>query len=114
MTDQKSDLSTAANSILVRADELAVRAAELENQFNPVAEFAALFRKKIPRELPPLRKINDRIHIIPGSSWIPTNRPSGDRFQQAITDNINSEEISGSVYRAEKDTNAVVMFTQPK
>ena len=114
VTDQKSDLSTAANTILARADELAVRAAELEDQFNPVAELATLFPKEIPRELPPLRKINYKIDIIPGSSWIPTYRPSGDTFKQEITDKINSEEISGRVYRGVDDTNAVVMFTQPK
>ena len=68
VTDQKSDLATAANSILARADELAVRAAELADQFNPVAEFATLFPKEIPRELPPLRKINHKLNIIPGSS----------------------------------------------
>ena len=113
-TNQKSDLSTTTNSILARADELAVRAAELEDQFNPVAEFATLFPKDIPRELPPLRKINHKINIIPGSSCIPTYRSSGDRFKQEITDQINSGEISGRVYRAEDDTNAVVMFTQPK
>ena len=43
VTDQESDLSTAANSMLVRADELAVRDAELENQFNPVLKLAPLF-----------------------------------------------------------------------
>ena len=80
ITDQKSDLSTAANSILARADELAVRAAELDHQFNPIVEFATLFLKDIPRELPPLRKINHEINIIPGSSWIPIYRPSRDRF----------------------------------
>ena len=47
VTDQKPDLSTAPNSILARADELAVRAAELEDQFHPVAEFATLFPKEI-------------------------------------------------------------------
>ena len=71
-TDQKSDLSTPVNSILARADELAVRAAELENLFNPVAEFTALFPKEIPRELPPQRQINHKINIISESSWIPT------------------------------------------
>ena len=65
VTDQKSDLSTAANSILARADLLAVRAAELEDQFNSGAEFATLFPKEIPRELPPLREINHKIHIMP-------------------------------------------------
>ena len=45
---------------------------------------------------------------------MPPYRPSGDRFKQEITDKMNSEEIAGSVYRAEDDTNAVVMFTQPK
>ena len=68
VTDEKSDLSTAANSILVRADELAVRAAELEDQFNPVVEFATLFPKEIPRELPPLQRINHKSNVIPVSS----------------------------------------------
>ena len=54
------------------------------------------------------------INIIPESSWIPTCRPSGNRFKQEITDKINSEENSGREYRAEEDTNTVVMFTQPK
>ena len=107
-------MSTAANSILARADELAVRAVELGDQFHPVAEFATLVPKEIPRELLPLRKINHKINIIPGSSCIPTYQPSGDRFKLEITDKINSEEISGRVYRAEDDTNVVVMFTQPK
>ena len=38
VTDQTSDLSTAANSIVAPADELAVRAVELANQFYTVAE----------------------------------------------------------------------------
>ena len=45
---------------------------------------------------------------------MPIYRPSGDRCKQGIIDEINSEEISVRVYRAEEDTNAVVMFTQPK
>ena len=64
VTDQNSDLLTVANSILARADELAVGAAPLGHQFNPDAEFAALIRKEIARELPPLRKINQKINII--------------------------------------------------
>ena len=80
VTDQKSDLSTAANSILAWADVLAVRAAELENHCNPVAEFAALFDKEIPMELPPVQKINHKINIITASSGIPTYRPAVDTF----------------------------------
>ena len=68
VTDQKSDLSTAANSILARADEIAVRAAQLENEFNHIAEFATLLPKEIPSVLQPLQKINHKINIIPGSS----------------------------------------------
>ena len=79
VTDEESHLSTAANFILAHAGELASSAAELQNQFNPVAEFAALFPKEIHRESPPLRKINHKITIIPESSCIPTYRPSGDR-----------------------------------
>ena len=66
--DQESDTSTAANSILTPADELAVRAAELENQFNAVPEFPPPFHKEIHKESPPLRKINDKINMISGSS----------------------------------------------
>ena len=72
VTDQKSDLSTPTSSILARADQREVRAAELENQFNPVLEFAALLHKEIPRELPPLPQINHQINIIPGLSCILT------------------------------------------
>ena len=99
VTDQKPDLSTAANSILAQRDELAVRAAELDHQFNPVAEFAALFPYEIPGGLPPLRKINHKINIISGSSCRLTYRPSGDRLKQEITDKINREEIPGMAHR---------------
>ena len=68
--DQKSDLATAANSIRIRHDEVAVRAAELENRFNTVVECPALFSKEIPRKLPPLRKINHKFNIITASSCI--------------------------------------------
>ena len=114
VTDQKCDLSTAANSILARADELAVRAVGLENRFNPVVEFAALFRKEIPRELLPLQKIYHKINIISGSSCISTYQPSGDRFKQEITDKIHSVEVSGRAYSGEEDTIAVVTVTLPK
>ena len=114
VTDPKSDLLTDANCILARAYELAVRAVELDNQFNPVVEFAVLFNKETQRELPRLWKINHKIKLIPGSSCIPTYRPSGDRIKEQITDKINSVQISGRVYRAEGNTNAIVMCTQPK
>ena len=45
---------------------------------------------------------------------MPTYRPSGDRFQLEIRDTMNSEEISVSIYGPDADTNAGVMFTQPK
>ena len=66
VTDEKPDLSTATNSILAREDELAVRAAELENQFNPIAEFDILFPQDILRELQPLQKINYEINVMSG------------------------------------------------
>ena len=47
VTDKKSDLSIAANSILARADELAVSPAQVNKQYNPVAEFAALSHQEI-------------------------------------------------------------------
>ena len=68
--DQKSDLLRPANSIFARADELAVSAAELDNQFYTDPEFATLFPKEIPRELPPMRRINHKIIIITESCWI--------------------------------------------
>ena len=37
-----------------------------------------------------------------------------DRFKREITEKINEELASGRIYRADDDTNAVVMFTQPK
>ena len=94
VTDHKPDITKAANSILARADQLAVRVAELETQFNPVAEFAGPFPKEIPRELPPLRKIDPKIYIMSGSSCIPTYRPSEGRFTQEIIAKMNSEQIS--------------------
>ena len=81
VTNQKSDLSTAANSILACVDVLAVWPVELENYCNPVAEFAALFHKEIPMESPPVQKINHKIKIIPASSGIPTHRPARDTFK---------------------------------
>ena len=114
ITDQDSDWSTAATHILAQAEELAVRAAELANQFNRGVEFAALFQKEMHKELTPLRKINHKINIISVSSCIPTYQPSEDRFKQEITHTINSEEISARVYRPEEDTNAIVMFPELK
>ena len=114
VSDQKSDISTAANSILARVDEVAIRAADQENQFNPVAEFATQFRNEMPAELQPLGKIDPEIDIIPESSCILIYGPFGDRLNAYITDKICREEISTMVYRAEDDTNAVVMFPQPK
>ena len=49
VTDPKSDVLTAANSILVRVDEHGVRAVELENLFNLVGEFATLFPIEMPK-----------------------------------------------------------------
>ena len=68
VTNEKSELSTAANYILAGEDEVPLRAAELENHCNSVADFTALFPQEIPRELPPLRKINHNRNIITGSS----------------------------------------------
>ena len=83
--DRKTDLPTAANSILTRVDKLALRPAERENEFNPVAEFAVLFTMEIAVELQPMWPINDKIDVISVSSCIPTYRLSGDKFRQEIT-----------------------------
>ena len=107
-------LSTAANSILTQSDDLAVRAAELKNEFHPVAEFATQLHKKIACQLPPLQKLSYKIDIITASSCMLTSRVCGDVFKQEISNKINCQEISGNVCRAEEDTEAVVMFTQGK
>ena len=85
VTDQPSDLSTAANSILTHEDELALRRAELENEFNVVAEFAVLFTEELPRELQAMRPIHDEINLISVSSCLLTYRPSGEKFRLEIT-----------------------------
>ena len=114
VTDHKSDLTIAANSMVAQAHERAVRAAELENQFYRVAEFDALFHKEIHRELAPLRQIDYKINLISGSSWILTYWPSGYRLKHELTANIHREEISHRVYGPEEDTTALVISLQHK
>ena len=89
-------------------------AANIQETFDPVKEFPQLFRKEIPCELPPVRGISHKIIPKPGASWVPAFRPVGDPFKKEITEKINEELASGRIYRADDDTNAVVMFTQPK
>ena len=81
--------------MLALVDQHAVRAVEVENDFNSVTEFTIHFQEEIASELLPLPKIkyNININIISESSQIPTYRPSGDRFKQQIKHKINSEEI---------------------
>jgi len=81
-------------------------------EFNPFVAFAQLFPATTPNELPPLRTINHRICPKPGSIWVPKWRPSPSKFYAELTRQPTEEEASGRIYRAEHDTNAVVLFVQ--
>jgi len=83
-------------------------------EFNSFVEFAQLFPATIPNELPPLRTINHRICPKPGSTWVPKWRPSPSKFYAELTRQLTEEEALGRIYRAEHDTNAVVLFVQAK
>ena len=83
----------------------------IQETFHPVKEFPQLFPKEIPRELRPVRGISHKIILKSGASWVPAFRPVGDPFKKEITKKINEELASGRIYRADDDTNKVVMFT---
>jgi len=79
-------------------------------EFNPFVEFAQLFPATTPNELPPLKTINHRICLKPGSTRVPKWRPSPSKFYDELTRQLTEEEASRQIYRAEHDTNAVVLF----
>jgi len=83
-------------------------------EFNPFIEFAQLFPATTPNELPPLRTINHRICPKPGSTWVPKWRSSPSKFNAELTRQHTEEQASGRIYRAEHDTNVVVLFVQAK
>jgi len=83
-------------------------------EFNPFVEFAQLFQATTPNELPPVRTINHRICPKPGSTLVPKWRPSLSKFYAQLTRQLTEEEASGQIYRADHDTNAVVLFVQAK
>jgi len=83
-------------------------------EFNPFIEFGQLFPATIRKELPPLRTINHQICLKPGSTWVPKWRPSPWKFYGELTTEVIEEEASGRIYRAEHDTNVVVLFVQAK
>jgi len=83
-------------------------------EFNPFVEFTQLFPASTPNELPPLRTINKRICQKPNSTWVPKWGPSPSKFYAELTRQLTQEEASGPIYRAEHDTNTVVMFVQAK
>jgi len=83
-------------------------------EFHPYVEFAQLFPATTPNELPLLRTINHRICPKPGATWVPKWRPSPSKFYAEFTKQRNEEEPSGQIYRAEHDTNAVVLFVLAK
>jgi len=82
--------------------------------FNPLVEFAQLFLVTIPNELPPLRTINHRIWPKRGSTWVPKWRTLPSKYYAELTRQLTEEEASGRIYRAEHDTNTVVLFVQAK
>jgi len=83
-------------------------------EFNSFVEFTQLFPASTPNEFPPLRTINHRICPKPGSTWVPKWRPSPSKFYAELTRQLTEEEASGRIYRAEHDTNTVVLFVQGK
>jgi len=96
--------------------KLMVSAMSLEEcrEFNPFVEFGQLFLATTPNKLPPLRTINHRICPKPGATWVAKWRRSPSKFYAEVTKQLNEEEASGRIYRAEHDTNAVVLFVQAK
>jgi len=96
--------------------ELMVSAMSLgeSREFNLYVELAKLFLATTPNELPPLRTINHQICPKPGATWVPKWRPSASKCYAELTKQLNEEEASGRIYRAEHDTNAVVLFVQVK
>jgi len=83
-------------------------------EFNPYVEFAQLFPATTPNEFPPLRTINHLICPKPGATCVPKWRPSPSKFYAELIKQLNEEEASGRNYRAEHDTNVVVLFVQAK
>jgi len=83
-------------------------------EFNPFIEFVQLYPATIPNQLPPIRTINHRICPKPGSAGVPKWRPSPAKFYIELMKQVTEEEASGLIYRAEHDTNAVVLFVQAK
>jgi len=83
-------------------------------EFNLLVEFAQLFPATTPNELLPLVSINHRICPKPGTTWVPKWPPSPSIFYAELTKQLNEEEASGRIYRAEHDINAIVLFVQPK
>jgi len=49
-----------------------------------------------------------------GSTWVPKWRPSPSKFYAELMRQLTEEEASGRIYRAEHDTNAVVLMVQAK
>ena len=77
-------------------------------------EYANLFPEKTPSKLPPMRKINHEIRLIPRAKWKPERIFSHDRFKDQITEKIDKETVTGRTYATTDTENVVLMFTQPK
>ena len=95
-------------------DAIVIASSKVKERFYPVEKFPNLFSKTIPTELPPLRIVNHRIDPKPGSEWLPSWRPSANKFGQQINDKHNAEIKSGPMYPAPNDKHAVVMFCVAK
>ena len=95
-------------------DKLITHSVEVNEQFNPVKEFPDLFPNETPTKLPPLRKINHKINLIPGATWKPVRYYSHDRFRDQVSEKINRETKTGRMYPAPNTSNVVNSFSKPK
>ena len=95
-------------------DAIVIALSKVEEQFNPVKEFANLFPKTILTELPPLRNVNHHIDPMPGSACLSTWRLSAHKFGQQINYKLNAEIKPVRMHTAPNDKNAVLMFSVAK
>ena len=54
---------------------------QIKDSFNPLEEYADLFREETPSKLPLMRKINHEIRLIPRAKWKRERIFSHDRFK---------------------------------
>ena len=73
--------STLIDELTPEAFQIDCSATTLKPAFNPFEEFQDLFPEEKPTALPPLRDINHKINIIPGSTWSPGRGATYERFE---------------------------------